>query len=452
MAAVDGLRPSNRTAMPTLTLSMIVRDAARDLAPCIESVRGVADEIVIGDTGSVDSTIELARSLGARVFSIPWENDFALARNLVLAEAHTDWVLSIDADERLDPCAARLLPALLANQKFRAYQVPIRNYFLSLNEGIWDRPAKPNRSPFPEARKYPAYVDHENVRLFRRVPEIYFVGRVHETVGIRVQETGGGLGRADFLIHHFGLAVDRLTQNRKNLYYRDLSLQKVQEMPRNAQAHFELGLVETSMESALRCFEIACELKPDFAEAWIYAGVMYRNLGRLQRALEALSQARKLAPTNSLIAESLGDVHYDLGNFQLAEEEYRRTRKLGPVRAGLESKLGLAQIRNGRAANGFGRLRKAIAREPALPELHDRLIVVCVWLNLQQDAAAAAEAKLVQTEPTDKDFLRAASIYHCMQDLDRAAELLKIGLSRFPQSEKLRVALAEVEPQSPRAY
>ena len=431
---------------------MIVRDAALDLPACLESVRGVADEIVIGDTGSADNTVDLARTLGARVISIPWENDFARARNLALAEVHTDWVLSLDADERLDPGAARRLPPLLDDKKSRAYQVPIRNYVLSLNNGIWDRPAMPNRSPLPEAMKYPAYVDHENVRLFRRDPQLYFVGRVHETVGIRVQETGGGLGRADFLIHHFGLAVDPQTQHRKNLYYRELSLQKIREMPHNAQAHFELGLVETSVESSLHCFELACGLKPDFTQAWIFAGMMHRKLGRLQQALEAFSRGGKLAPTNSLISESLGDVYYDLGNFQLAEKEYRRTRKLGPVRASLDSKLGLAQIRNGRTAAGLARLRKAIVSETGLAELHDRLIVACVWLNRQHEAAAAAEEKLVQIEPAEKDFLRAASIHAQLPDLSRAAELLKIGLSRFPQSEKLSVALAEIEPRATKSY
>ncbi len=433
--------------MPTLALSMIVRNAERDLPLCIESVRGAVDEIVIADTGSTDNTIEIARNLGARVISIPWENDFARARNLSLAEVTTDWVLSMDADERLDPAAARRLSALLANRKARAYQVPIRNYVLSLNERIWDRPAKPNNSPIPEAKKYPAYVDHENVRLFRHIPELYFVGRVHETVGIRILETGGGLGLADFVIHHFGLAVAPQEQSRKNIYYRELSVQKVQEMPGSAQAHFELGMVETSVESSLLCFKQACELKPDFAEAWIFAGMMHRKLDHFQEALEAFARGGRLAPTNSLVAESLGDVHYDLGDFRQAEKEYRRARKLGPARAGLDSKLGLAQIRNGRSEEGLDRLRKAIAREPGSAELHDRLITACVWLNQPRDAALAAEAKLAQTEATETDYLRAASIHAQLKDMPRAAALLKMSLSRFPKSEKLRVALAEIEPE-----
>jgi glycosyltransferase involved in cell wall biosynthesis len=66
--------------MPTLALSMIVRNAERDLPPCIESVRGAVNEIVIADTGSTDKTLEIAAALGTRVISIPWEDDFARER------------------------------------------------------------------------------------------------------------------------------------------------------------------------------------------------------------------------------------------------------------------------------------------------------------------------------------------------------------------------------------
>ncbi len=437
--------------MPTLALSMIVRDASRDLSPCLESARKVADEIVIADTGSVDNTIELARRLGARVISIPWENDFARARNLALAEVRSDWVLSLDADERLDSAAARRLPPLIANRQAAGYQVTIRNYVLSVTERIWDRPAKPNDSALPEARQFPAYIDHENVRLFRHDPTLYFVGRVHESVGPRILETRGALGRADFLIHHFGLAVDAKSQDRKNRFYRELSRDKIRDMPRSAQAHFELGMVEIKVEDALLCFQRACELKPDFAEAWIFAGLMHRKLGQFQEALDALTRAGRLNQANSLIAESLGDIHYDVGDFREAEKDYRRAQKQGAAGAVLESKLGLAQIRNGRASEGLARMSKAIAREPVLAELHDRLITACVWLGRTREAAAAAEAKLAIIDPSETDYLRAASIYAQLQDWPRAGEILKMSLVRFPESQKLRAGLIEVESQQIRA-
>src|SRR5689334_10382353 len=108
--------------MPTLALSMIVKNAAADLAECLASAAGIVNEMVVADTGSDDDSVAIARAAGAKTISIPWENDFAKARNLSLEQVTSDWVLMIDADERLDPGAARKLPSLLANRGVAGYQ------------------------------------------------------------------------------------------------------------------------------------------------------------------------------------------------------------------------------------------------------------------------------------------------------------------------------------------
>lgn len=123
---------------------MIVRDEAQTLRRCLESVRGVVREIVIADTGSKDETPQIAREYGAQVVEIPWEDDFAKARNRALAPLNCDWVLSLDADEMLDPSAGAAIGALTAGRTVAAYQVTIRNYMRSLDDCIWDRPAIPN--------------------------------------------------------------------------------------------------------------------------------------------------------------------------------------------------------------------------------------------------------------------------------------------------------------------
>ena len=102
--------------MTTVALSMIVKNAARDLPDCLASVKGVVNEMVIADTGSTDGTAEIARNAGAKVISVPWEDDFSKARNAPLAMVTADWVLSLDADERLDPGAPAVLPTLVAKK------------------------------------------------------------------------------------------------------------------------------------------------------------------------------------------------------------------------------------------------------------------------------------------------------------------------------------------------
>ncbi|ATQ44891.1 family 2 glycosyl transferase [Caulobacter mirabilis] len=87
---------------------MIVRDEARCIARCLESVRPHVDEMIVLDTGSVDDTAAIAASLGARVERFDWIDDFSAARNAALDLSDADWNLILDADDRLVGGAATL--------------------------------------------------------------------------------------------------------------------------------------------------------------------------------------------------------------------------------------------------------------------------------------------------------------------------------------------------------
>jgi len=434
--------------MNSLTLSMIVRDASAFLPSCLESVRGIAGEIVIADTGSTDDSIAIAQSFGARVISIPWSNDFAEARNRALAETKSDWVLSLDADEQLDPQAAQQIPGLLKNSSIAGYQVTIRNYVLSLQDRVWDRTAIANDFSLEAAKPYPAYVEHENVRLFRRDPEIYFVGRVHESVGPRILETKRGLDQAPFLIHHFGMVADEETRARKNRFYRELGRQKIKEMPKNAQAHLELGLVELdnfgNLAEARRLFERACKLNPRFSQAWFFQGITLLKLEHHAEALRCLAEAERLGHRTALVAETRGDAHYNLGHFAQAEQCYETALHRDPQNTSLESKLGIAAVRAGKIARGIQCLRHAVSSHQALPESHDHLVLALVSLDDLPEAAKAAENKLrAIANPTAGDFLRAASLAAKLRDWQRALSILEQGLEKYPSEPRLQQGFEE---------
>ena len=435
--------------MPTLALSMIVKNAAGDLAECLASAADSVDEIIVADTGSDDDSLTIARNAGAKTLSIPWENDYSKARNLSLEHVTSDWVLALDSDERLDPGALKKLPALLANRGIAGYQVTIRNYVPDLGRKIWDRAARPNDTPYEPARKYPAYIDHENVRLFRRHPNLYFVGRVHETVGWRIKETGGRLGQADFLIHHFGMVRSADALAKKSAFYRDLGLAKITDAPNNAQAHFEVGIIELeelrNAASALPYFVRACQLNPQFGLAWFFAAKAQFALGQYPAALQSIAQAQASGHGTALAAELAGDANYNLGNYEVAADNYKNAARRDTTNAAFESKLGLAQTRAGRTTEGLRKLRRAVATCPLAPELHDRLITVEVWLNQLNDAANHAERKLDAVEPRAEDFMRAASIRAKLEEWVQAAVLLKRGITQFPDSEQLRATLCQVE-------
>lgn len=432
---------------------MIVRNSSDTLKACLESVRGVVSEIVIADTGSTDTTKQIAQESGGRIIDIPWANDFAAARNLSLAEVKADWVLVLDADEMLDSRAAAAIPPLLASQGVAGYQVTIRNYVLSLGDRIWDRPAKPNDGALAVASAYPAFVEHENVRLFRRDPQIYFVGRVHESVGPRIEQCGLHLDFATFVIHHFGLAGDAETRARKNRFYHELGKLKVAEMPSNAQAHLELGLVELdnfgNVEEALACFRRAYELSPKFAVAWFFAGIAQFRLGRYRESLDCLRQAEKLGRVTSAVLEAIGDAHYNLEEFRESVKSYERALKLTHDAPSLESKFGLALIRAGQEEKGLAAVRNALQKQPQDPDLHDRLVAALVWLGRTQDAAVAAEGKLRSVPaPSSTDFARSASLWSKSGNWARATAVLHVGLKVFPNDPGLERALKGLEADS----
>ncbi len=97
-----------------LSACYIVRNEAANLARSLESIAGEVDEIIVVDTGSLDDSIKIAESYGAKVFSVPWPDDFSKARNISLAKASGEWILVVDADEYFPDGMSRNLRRILS--------------------------------------------------------------------------------------------------------------------------------------------------------------------------------------------------------------------------------------------------------------------------------------------------------------------------------------------------
>jgi glycosyltransferase involved in cell wall biosynthesis len=148
---VDEPTPSTNASAPvTITACIIARDEAQSLPDCLASV-SFCKEIVLVDAGSTDATVEIARAAGARVVEHPWRG-FAAQRNVALDHAHGEWVLEIDADERISGPLRAEIEAFLADPPpdVELAGLPSREVFLGRTLG-------------PSA-KYPKY----RHRLLRR--------------------------------------------------------------------------------------------------------------------------------------------------------------------------------------------------------------------------------------------------------------------------------------------
>lgn len=96
-----------------LSQCMIVKDEEKNIEKALTWGQGIVTEQIVVDTGSADRTVEIARSMGAKVFSFPWNDDFSAARNYALEQASGDWIAFLDADEYFTEEEAKKLPSLL---------------------------------------------------------------------------------------------------------------------------------------------------------------------------------------------------------------------------------------------------------------------------------------------------------------------------------------------------
>ena len=109
--------------MSKLSVIIIAKNEAANIQACIESV-AFADEVVVLDSGSSDDTAALAETAGARVVSVDDWPGFGPQKNRSLALATCDWVLSIDADERISAASAREIQSVIAHSQDIAFSIP----------------------------------------------------------------------------------------------------------------------------------------------------------------------------------------------------------------------------------------------------------------------------------------------------------------------------------------
>jgi glycosyltransferase involved in cell wall biosynthesis len=223
--------------MSRLTVAMIVKNEEKYLKDCLLSIKDVADEIVIVDTGSTDKTKQIAAEFGAKIYDYVWINDFSAARNYSLQQSTGEWILYIDADERLDSSSILELKKIISNKTLSGCYCTV----LSYDSGE----SRDNSLRYP--------------RLFFNSPEIKFEGRVHEQIGASLVRNNYQLLNSNILIHHLGYNISKDEQKNKAL--RNLTLLKAEyEFNKSAYIAFQLAQsynVVDDMDSAKKYFEIA---------------------------------------------------------------------------------------------------------------------------------------------------------------------------------------------------
>ena len=294
------------TAQPSISLCMIVKNEENHLPECLSSAAPYVDEIVVVDTGSSDRTIEIAQSFGARIHHFRWINDFSAARNESLRHATGEWVLQLDADERLNLLGSpNALRDTAMAPDVDAYAVLVRCHHGDRGNATYS-------------------VSH-NLRFFRNLPGIQYDRPVHESVEPFLERAGGSTAKASFLIEHEGYMVDGPALIRKLQRNIEILRQYVAREPNDpyglyylGQTYRALGEEQAGLEALKRGFQQK-NASPSL-KAMILNAMNLNYLGTInyERIIDIATQSLKIQPNQNTARYFLGAAYYNQGRYREA--------------------------------------------------------------------------------------------------------------------------------------
>ena len=287
----------------------IVKNEEKNIVQSIRSIQGVYDELVILDTGSSDSTKEVAISMGAQVYDYCWQDDFAVARNEVLKHVSGEWIVFLDADEAYQGAESlrELIETIAASEQ--GYDA-IVFFRYEVNEAM------------QKVREIPARV----VRAFRRAENLYFEGRIHEKLINDSAPMRYYLANEGYWFSHTGYAEDILTGKfERNLR---VLLQDIEKRGLQDEHYFYLAITYFGLENfekARKYARLAINSPVHYAESdawpWHILIESQRQCGLAgERQLATASEAVKQFPQQAEFYGELGIILSSLGRIDESAE------------------------------------------------------------------------------------------------------------------------------------
>jgi glycosyltransferase involved in cell wall biosynthesis len=350
---------------PSVSFALILRNEEAKLPACLQSIAGIADEIIVVDTGSTDRTKEVAAGFGAKVFDASWIDDFAAARNECIRHATGEWIFWLDADERIDEenrlKLRRLFESLpkfttdstgntekkiiheltRIDTKQTPYQSPLtatgetpvplttHHSLLTTHQNLAyvmkclcvDPSGQPNS-------RHGTVVDH--VRLFRNRPEHRWKYRVHEQILPALKTTGTEIRWTDIVIHHVGYQDPALTRHKLERNVRLLHLDHA-EHPDDPYilfnlgwAYQELGKVPESLSFLHRSLQLSHPADSIVKKIYALLIQAHWRLGQRNDALAACRAGRARCPADPELLYLEGQLLKDVGQADAAITAFRR--------------------------------------------------------------------------------------------------------------------------------
>ncbi|MDK2991677.1 MAG: hypothetical protein PWP48_910 [Clostridiales bacterium] len=302
---------------PLISLCMIVKDEQDNLARCLTSVKDVVDEMIVVDTGSSDTTINIARDFGCKVYQVPWNNDFSQARNVAMDKANGEWILLMDADEELVEEDCQKVIALTHEDA--------EGYFFQVLSYIGEYAG-------------PDVVSNLNLKLVRNSEQYRFMGAIHEQLASVITRVNpeAKLKISDVRVYHYGYLrynVEKQHKRRRNIAILEEQLVRY---PGETFIVYNLGneyFALGNYEKALNLYkEVLKDLNPHLGYAskiYIQATLCLQRLGRYGEALKIIQRGLKDFPKLTDLVYIKSDIYHQLGLYSQALRGFKQCVDMG---------------------------------------------------------------------------------------------------------------------------
>jgi len=428
-----------------LSLCMIVKDEEENMDKCLRNIKDVVDEIIVVDTGSKDNTPLIANGLGAKVYHFKWCEDFSAARNESLKYATGDYIMYIDADDRISRDDAEKILRLkkeLPEKKNLAYALKIV-------------------LASPEAINSSAY----QISIFPNLPGISFEYPIHEQIVPSLKRKGIKAVFTDIKIEHKGYEDPELLRKKAERNLRVLK-RMLSENPDSWFAHYFLAQTYEVLENRdLYEFHLKKSLTKECKELdenwFIGVSLKYCQLllekGNKEGARKLLLKLEEEFPNHDIIRFFLAEMDMEAGNYMEALNRYITIRedKLSLITIPMDEErikckyyLHLGQCYekvgyNKLAMDSYNNAYKLRNSEQFKKDSIIRLINLFIKMDRLSDAIPYIK-KLIKFESSALSYSLLALAYMKEKRYEKAKDILIKAISMDPDYYPAQLRLAEV--------
>ena len=413
-----------------LSACVITKNEEENIGTWLASMKKIADEMIVVDTGSTDRTVEMAKEAGARVFHHTWQNDFAAAKNAALEKAEGDWILFLDADEYFSPQTLPKVRPLL--EKVEASPKPIVGVICRLINIDKDQDNRFMGAIF-------------QLRIFRNSRDLRYEGKIHEHIVDVRREEHEMFATPKLVIFHTGYSLHLVRKKlERNLDFlrqkEEAQGESVDDALHYMDCYYGLGDFAKAAEYAQKAIESKIVyLGREGAEYWGLVRALLAQKRPKEELLPVLEEAMEKYPDLAEFPMEFGLLAWEEHDYLLAEKMFRRgmaCREKAPTSLRADNSLqmfpfvclslGKIEAMKGRPAEAFDYFLRAVKEYP-----YDTRIFLALYDALagQKPADVIALLDTLYDKERDAPFLTAAL---AMRELTHVA----LYYARFLPPEK----------------